>query len=272
MNTANNKDYYEVLGLTSKATQQEIKEAYRKLAFKYHPDRNKDDPAASDKMKALNEAYATLSDPVKRREYDMLRERYGSLAYDQYRQTHSQEDIFRGSDIDQILQEFARNFGFRNADDIFREFYGTGFQSYGSSQPGFTFRTYVYNAAQNRQSGNPQAIPATQAGLAGRLIQFILEKVLRIQIPQRGKDQYDVLKISPEMAQKGGEVKYHYHKSGKPRDLMVKIPPEIQNGQQIRLKEMGSPGKAGGPSGDLYLKVRIKQSLLKKIKTTLFEV
>jgi curved DNA-binding protein len=266
LNTSYHKDYYDVLSIKNNASQQEIKEAYRKLAFQFHPDRNKDDPAASDKMKALNEAYATLSDPVKRREYDSLRERYGSLAYEQYRQTHSQEDIFRGSDIDQILQEFARNFGFRNADDIFREFYGPGFRSNEYGRPGFTFRSYVYNSAQNRQSGNPQVIPATQGGFAGKVIQFLLEKVLRIQIPQRGKDWFDVLKVTPEIARQGGEVAYHYSKSGKPRDLMIKIPAGIKNNQQIRLREMGSPGKAGGPPGDLLLKVSIKVSLLQHIR------
>jgi curved DNA-binding protein len=256
-----------MLGVKNNASQQEIKEAYRKLAFQFHPDRNKDDPAASDKMKALNEAYATLSDPVKRREYDSLRERYGSLAYEQYRQTHSQEDIFRGSDIDQILQEFAKTFGFRNSDEIFREFYGPGFRSNESGRPGFTFRSYVYNSAQNRQSVNPQVIAATQRGFSGKVIQFLLEKVLRIQIPQRGKDRFDVLKIMPEVALQGGEVKYYYRKSDKPRDLMIKIPAGITNGQQIKLREMGSPGKAGGPPGDLLLKVSIKVSLPQRIRT-----
>ncbi len=272
MNTTSQKDYYDILGVSNKATQQEIKEAYRKLAFKYHPDRNKDDPAASDKMKALNEAYATLSDPNKRKEYDMLKERYGAFAYDQFRQTHTTEDIFRGSDIDQVLQEFTRTFGFRNADEIFRDFYGTGFQSQENGRGGFTFRTYVYNSAQSKQTGNRQAIPATQRGLAGRMIQFLLEKVLRIQIPERGKDIYDTIKISPEIARQSGEIKYHYHGSGKPRDLMVKIPFDIQNGKQIRLKDMGAPGKAGGPPGDLFLKIQFKRSLWQRIKHSLFDV
>lgn len=269
MNNATNKDYYETLGVTNKATQQEIKEAYRKLAFQYHPDRNKDDPAASDKMKALNEAYATLSDPVKRRDYDMLRERYGPMAYQQYRQTHTQEDIFRGSDIEQVLQEFARQFGFRNANEIFLDFYGAGFQPGG--QPNHSFRTYVYNSAQNRQDGNQQAILPTQSGLGGKMIQFILEKFLRIQLPQRGKDIRHTLNITGETAENGGEVKYHYENAGKPKDLMVKIPAGIQNGQQIRLREMGSLGKAGGPPGDLYLKVQINKPFWKRVKAALFD-
>ncbi len=268
MNNATNKDYYETLGVTNKATQQEIKEAYRKLAFQYHPDRNKDDPAASDKMKALNEAYATLSDPVKRRDYDMLRERYGPMAYQQYRQTHTQEDIFRGSDIEQVLQEFARQFGFRNADDILRGFYGSGFQPGG--QPNHSFRTYVYNSAQNRQAGNQQ-IPPTQSGFGGKVIQFLLEKMLRIQLPQRGKDINDTLNVTPDIARDGGEVKYHYENAGQSKDLMIKIPAKIQNGQQIRLRDMGSPGKSGGPPGDLLLKVRINKPFWKKIKAALFD-
>ncbi|MBN1366350.1 MAG: J domain-containing protein [Dehalococcoidales bacterium] len=268
MNNTNNKDYYEILGKTNKATQQEIKEAYRKLAFKYHPDRNKDDPAASDKMKAINEAYATLSNPNKRRDYDMLRDRYGSMAYERYRQTHTQEDIFRGSDIEQILQEFARQFGFRNANEIFRDFYGPGFQ--GSGQPGYSFRTYVYNASRNRQTGNQQTIPPGQSGFASRMIQFILEKFLRIQIPQRGKDIFDTLKITPETAKQGGEVKYHYDYSGKVKDLIVKIPVDIKDGKRIRLKEMGAPGKAGGPPGDMYLIIQIKKPFWQRLKTTLF--
>jgi hypothetical protein len=108
----NQKDYYQILGIDRNASLQQIKEAYRRLAFQYHPDRNKGDPHATEKMKEINEAYAALSDAGKRREYDALKERYGPFAYDHFRQAHSLEDIFRGSDIDQIFQEFARIFGF----------------------------------------------------------------------------------------------------------------------------------------------------------------
>ena len=108
----NQKDYYQILGIDRNASLQRIKEAYRRLAFQYHPDRNKGDPHATEKMKEINEAYAALSDAGKRREYNALKERYGPFAYDHFRQAHSLEDIFRGSDIDQILQEFARMFRF----------------------------------------------------------------------------------------------------------------------------------------------------------------
>ncbi|PJA79174.1 MAG: integrase, partial [Nitrospirae bacterium CG_4_9_14_3_um_filter_41_27] len=68
------KDYYEMLSVDEKATPEEIKRAYRKLAFRYHPDRTGGGAEATQRMKEINEAYATLSDPVKRREYDTLRQ------------------------------------------------------------------------------------------------------------------------------------------------------------------------------------------------------
>ncbi len=271
MNNSYRKDYYEVLGLDSNATQQEIKESYRKLAFQYHPDRNKDDPAASDKMKALNEAYAILSDPAKRQEYDLLKDRYGSSAYQQYQQTHSQEDIFRGSDIEQIFQEFSRSYGFRNADEVFREFYGPGFRGYVYSRPGFTFRSYGYDPTQNNptqtgEPGTPVASSLNQLGFTGKLIKFIVEKVFRIQIPERGKDLADVLKVTPEIVRLGGEVGYHYGKRGEPKNLMVKIPAGINSGQTIILRGMGAPGKGGGTPGDLLLRVQVRIPLSQRIR------
>jgi len=65
-------DYYQILGLDKDASQKQIKEAYRKLAFKYHPNRNKEHPETAEKMKRVNEAYAVLSDTEKRGEYDIL--------------------------------------------------------------------------------------------------------------------------------------------------------------------------------------------------------
>ena len=275
------KDYYEILGIAAGVSQQEIRDAYRKLAFRFHPDRNKDDPAASERMKALNEAYATLSDPNKRAEYDSFRQRYGSMAYQQYRQTHSAEDIFRGSDIEQIFQEFARSFGFRDADEIFKEFYGQGFRSYEYRRPGFVYRRYVFRPGQRGQRSQqsriddqqgqmgqqPPPLIAAQPGCAGGLIRFILKTVFRIQVPERGKDMVDVLRVTPEMARTGGEIEYNYRKWGKPKDLLVRVPPGVTDGQTIRLSGMGYEGKAGGPQGDLLLKVTTSPSLGQRIRS-----
>ena len=85
-------DYYQVLGLKKNATPAEIKKAYRKLAVKYHPDKNPGDKEAEEKFKEINEAYAVLSDPQKKTQYDQ----FGSAGF---HERFSQEDIFRGFDV-----------------------------------------------------------------------------------------------------------------------------------------------------------------------------
>jgi DnaJ-class molecular chaperone len=269
----NQKDYYDILGVDRDASQQAIKEAYRKLAFQYHPDRNKGDPAATEKMKDINEAYAVLSDVSKRREYDLLRSQYGSFAYERFRQSHTTEDIFKGSDINQIFEEFARVFGFRSSGDIFRESYGPEYRSFEFRRPGMFGRGFIFYPGSRRRVGEQQA-PNYQVqmpelpfpGVLSKLVKFFLKKVTGVELPERGKDWHDTVTLSPEKARDGAEVEYSYKKWGKLKNLMVKIPPKVRSGQRIRLRGMGSPGKAGGEPGDLYLRVQIRRSLAQRLK------
>jgi curved DNA-binding protein len=97
-------DYYETLGVAKTATPDEIKKAYRKLAMKFHPDKNKGDKAAEEKFKGISEAYAVLSDPEKKQQYDT----YGST---NFHQRYSQEDIFRNFDLNDIFRQFGFGMG-----------------------------------------------------------------------------------------------------------------------------------------------------------------
>ena len=235
------RDYYEILNIHQEAGSKEIREAYRKLALQFHPDRNNNNPEASARMKEINEAYAVLSDSEKKSRYDSLRQAYGSSAYDHFRSSYTEQDIFKGSDIGQIFEEISRVFGFRGFDDIFRETYGPGYRSF-------------------RFKGRSTPLQ----GFVGRLVKYGLKKKWGIEFPEKGKDLFDLITISPELARRGGKISYSNRSEGK--TLIVTIPPAISPGQKIRLKGMGSPGKGGGESGDLLLKVRVRNILLQRVK------
>jgi DnaJ-class molecular chaperone len=93
-----------------------------------------------------------------------------------------------------------------------------------------------------------------------------IAKKYGLELPERGKDVQGEIKITPEVAYSGGKVQYNYMKNSNSRDLMIKVPPGIKEGQRIRLKGMGKDGSYGGEPGDLYLKIKIQASFLKKTK------
>jgi len=131
---ANKRDYYEVLGVPKNSEKGDIKNAYRKLALQYHPDRNKS-PGAEERFKEISEAYAVLSDEDKRKRYDT----YGHVG---------SEEVFRGSEAN--FEEIFKDMGFGGVRDIFEQFFGSrGGFSRGSSDPfGFGF-----NFGSGRQKG-----------------------------------------------------------------------------------------------------------------------
>jgi curved DNA-binding protein len=263
------KDYYEILGANRDSTQQQIKEAYRKLAFQYHPDRNRENPLAVEKMKEINEAYAVLSDSRKRKDYDLLRAEYGSYGYDRFRQSYSQEDIFRGSDINRIFEEMAKAFGFRGFDEVFREFYGQGYRTFEFRRPGVFGRGFIFFGPGFGRK-NREEIPVSSKvlpGVAGKFVRYLLKKTFGIREPVRGKDLEDVIYLGPQQAFKGAKGKYFHRKRSK--ELMITIPPGTKEGQKIRLKGMGKEGKDGGEPGDLYLNVKVKRPLLWRVRELL---
>src|SRR4030067_1308449 len=107
----NKRDYYEVLNVSRTASKEEIKDAYRKLALQYHPDRNKA-PDAEERFKDISEAYAVLSDDEKKAQYDQL----GHAGFDQ---RYTTEDIFRGADFESIFRDSGFGFGLSAGFSIF---------------------------------------------------------------------------------------------------------------------------------------------------------
>jgi DnaJ-class molecular chaperone len=262
------RDYYQILGVDKNAVSKQIKEAYRKLAFKYHPDRNKENPEAAEKMKIFNEAYAVLSDPEKRREYDALRQQFGSSAYSRFRNNYSEQDIFSGSDINHVFEEMAKAFGFRSFDNIFKEFYGKEYQSFEFKRPGIFAGGFVFTGPLRRGKYDQSRFPLP--GKVGKLSRYVLKKISGVELPGNGADINDIIRLSSIQAQKGGPYAYFLKEQSK--KLIVKIPPGVRDGQRIRLTGMGKDRKGGGTPGDLYLKVQIKKPLIQKIKKTISDL
>jgi DnaJ-class molecular chaperone len=274
------KDYYKILGVDENASFEEIKKTYRKLAFQYHPDKN---PGSEEMMKELNEAYAVLSDEQKRREYDSFRQSYGFYARDKFRQTYTDEDIFRDSDINQVFADLSRVFGFNRPEDIFSRsnFYGNQFRTFQFKGPGFTGKGFFFfgpmsktyqemlRARRDQKGEAPAYRPSLLSRILLKGVQILQNRMAKkygLELPERGRDIEDEITIPSEIAAAGGKVPYHYAKPGNPRDLMIKIPPGVGEGRKIKLRGIGRDGRHGGEPGDLYIRVKIRKPLLKKIK------
>ncbi len=214
------KDYYAILGVSKSASQEEIKKAYRKLALKYHPDRNKGNPQAEEKFKEINEAYAVLSDPEKRRQYDM----FGAEGF---HQRFSQEDIFRNFDFSSIF----RDLGLGGDDFISRIFGGIGQGSF-------------FGGHKRRcDYGGPSGFDFFSQSQRGP--------------QQKGRDLSIDLTISLEESLQGTEKLIAYRVNGRQERVSLKIPAGIEEGKKLRLAGKGEPSPLGGPPGDLYVRIHI---------------
>jgi len=217
------EDYYQVLGVDKKASADDIKKAYRKLALKWHPDKNPNNKAAEEKFKKISEAYAVLSDAEKRQNYDQ----FGSA--DQYRQQYSQEDIFRNFDLDEIL----RSFGF------------------GGAKGGrTTFRTSRRGGGGFREDYEDPFAGIFGGGMGGGRQQYA-------NMPQKGQDAEYNLSITLEESVFGADKKISFQLENRVEDINVKIPAGISSGKKLRLPGKGLSGYNGGPAGDLYLNINV---------------
>ena len=204
------RDYYDILGVNKNASDGDLKKAYRKLAMKFHPDRNPNKKEAEERFKEINEAYAVLGDKDKRKQYD-------TFGKEGFHQRFTQEDIFRGFDFDEILSGL---FGGKGR----REFRSRG-------RGGFDFGDFF--GGQTYQN-------------TGRMA-------------QRGEDMIYELAISLEEAAFGAEKRISYRKNGRIEEISVKIPPGITSGKKLRVAGKGMEGRTGGPPGDLYLQISVKE-------------
>jgi len=255
------KDYYEILGVTKEATDEEIKKSYRKLAMQYHPDKN-DSPDAEEKFKEISEAYAVLSDSEKRTSYD----RFGHAGFDR---RYSQEDIFKGADF----SDFGDIFG-----DIFGSIFGGGF---GGSR-----------------SRGPQRGADLQYELRLTFMEAYTGKTTEIVVPKivmcdtcsgTGAKPGTVAKSCPQCRGTGAVSKTIQtpfgnmisqsscptcHGSGKvietpcpkcsgkskvstTKKISVTVPAGADNGMRLRFPGDGNAGDLGAIAGDLYVFIRV---------------
>jgi len=280
------KDYYEILGVPRNATQEEIKRAYRRLVLKYHPDRNKS-KEAEEKFKEINEAYAVLSDPEKRRQYDAM----GAAFHEHY----TTEDIFRGFDIGDLFKDL----GF-DTEDFFSYIFGRGARagrrSYTYSDPFSYVRArhapvkgpdLIYELAitlEEAAKGGEKTIAYERGGRQERIVVKIPPGVKtgqKLRLAGKGEygpsgiagDLYIKIRIldHPLFIREGDDlyidrtITFTQAALGTTinvptidgKTLEVKIPPGTQPNTKLRLKGYGMPKLSGG-RGDLYVKVLIQ--------------
>jgi molecular chaperone DnaJ len=256
------RDYYEVLGVSKTASKDEIKDAYRKLALQYHPDRNKA-PEAEEKFKEVSEAYAALSDDQKRQQYDTL----GHAGFDQ---RYTREDIFRGADFESILRDVGFGYG-----SIFDFFFGD--RDFGDRTP--VGRDLVYEleitleeAAKgaekeievprtekcdvcNGSGAGPGTSPRTCPKCRGTgKVQDVSRSgfgtFVRV-MPCSTCNGKSVIIDSPCRACSGrGLVE-------RERKITVKVPAGIDEGYQLRLHGEGETPPNRGEPGDLYVLIHV---------------
>ncbi len=271
------KDYYHILGVSENTSQEEIKKAFRRLAFKCHPDTNPgNEKQAEEKFKEINEAYGVLGEARKRQQYDFARK--GAFAgYDTGYQgfQYTQQDIFRDTFsnqamFDELGQMFAQA-GLRFDPDFLNRvfFEGSGFVfQFFTTPSGVSRKAYRFGNRVTDRHPYPEAVmPSYKPSWLERLFskiavkigKFALRKLSGIQyepLPEENLDQHIGLEISRVEATAGSEREVAYNRGDKIKRLMVKIPPGVKPGTKIRLKGMGRIQDK--KSGDLYLHIKVK--------------
>lgn len=279
-------DYYKILGVDKDVSGDDIKKAYRKLAVKYHPDKNPGNKEAEEKFKKMSEAYAVLSDQEKRKQYD----NYGADGFSQH---YSQEDIFRGVDINEILRGFRqtgaggrrRSHSFQSGGDPFADLFGGGGQYRQMPQKGQDLEYNLAITIEESVLGAEKKLAINKDGRVDEInirIPAGINAGKKLRLTGKGLpgghggssgDLYLNISILPHpiFARDGNdiylekEVKFSQAVLGTSIDVptvdgsvkRIKIPPGTQNNTKIRMKGYGVPNLKGSDKGDQYVKITV---------------
>ena len=225
------KDYYQTLGVAKSASDKEIKQAYRKLARKFHPDVNPGDKSAEARFKEINEAYEVLGDPDKRRKYDEL-----GANWRMYEQAQQQGQPWPGAEG-----------GF-----------GGGAWNINVGGPG-GYRTMTEEEMQDLFGNEDPFSDFFRTFFGGRGGEAAgRQRATRAPRTQKGRDIEHEVELTLEEAYHGATRRISIKQGGHARSVDVRIPPGVREGSRVRAAGEGESGSNGGASGDLYLRVRIR--------------
>jgi molecular chaperone DnaJ len=266
------QDYYDILGVKKDSSKAEIKKAYRKLALKYHPDKNPD-KSAEEKFKEISEAYAVLYDDEKRQLYDQ----YGHAGIDQ---RYSSEDIFRGADFGDIFRGMGFDFSF-GFDDIFERFFGnrTGFSRQGTQRRrGMDLRYDIQISLEDAYNGLeteinvPRSETCDNCNGSRAKLGTTPDKCPHCngsgqtrQSRRTAFGMFTQITTCPKCNGEGITIKEYCPKcKGKgiiqrTRNIELKIPKGVDDGSQLRLSGEGEAGSPGSGNGDLYIVIHVKK-------------
>jgi len=272
------KDYYQVLGVPEDADESAIKKTYRKLARRYHPDANPDDPSAEERFKEISEAYQVLSDPEKRRQYDRMR-KAGAGAYGFGGGRGAPSGATGGwQTIDlEDLGDLGGSFGGGSFSDLFASIFGQRARGQRSSAPkpqrGADRQVDVRVSFEIAARGGQITVTVPLEETCPRCDGTGAEPGTPVETcPQCGgtgqvsliQGGFAVQRPCPRCFGRGtlvetpcGECRGEGSVARR-KKIRVRIPAGTEDGDRIRLRGKGEPGTAGAPPGDLFLTVRVK--------------
>lgn len=259
----NKKDYYEILGVSKTATDEEIKRSFRKLAKQYHPDVNKD-PGAEEKFKEIGEAYAVLSDPDKRRQYDQ----FGHAAFEGGAgggfQGFNAEDIDLSSIFDDL---FGSSFGFNFGGSRNRSKNGPTKGKDRLVRMNLSFEEAVFGCKKSINIDLNETCESCHG--AGGFKERTCSKCNgRGTIIVEQKSMFGIFQTQTICNECGGNGKTYEETCNNCRgtghiktnkEIVVTVPEGVDNGYQLRISGKGEAGLNGGPNGDIYIEFAVKK-------------